>query len=189
MSESEKNYSKLQWFFFVILIPAIFAVILFVIVMYVLGVNVGEKVVQVGSNIPYVSKFFVEEEEEIINPDELLEQIAVLQDEKENLEQKITQKDEEIEKLREEVRLQEEAMKKKEEESKVQEKDSELKQIAKTYESMSAKKAASIIEQLEINEAIRHISQLNNDTRAAILEKMDPEKAAQIVSRLAKQSN
>ena len=52
MSESEKKHSKIQWFFFVILIPAVFAVILFVIVMSVLGFDMIEKGKQIGASLP-----------------------------------------------------------------------------------------------------------------------------------------
>ncbi|OLO40896.1 hypothetical protein BTR23_05330 [Alkalihalophilus pseudofirmus] len=186
---NEKEYSKIQWFFFVILIPTIFAIILFAVILIFLGVDLKEKAKEVGGNLPFIGEHFDEEveeqEHEDVNIDELYEQIAAQQAQIDQLEQQLTQKDEELLQVQQEassleaqVELQEES---------VVEVRQDLKEIAKTYEAMSTKNAANILSELPTSEALLHISQISTQPRAGILAKMEPEKAAEIMSLLANQ--
>ena len=63
----------------------------------------------------------------------------------------------------------------------------EFKEIVKTYETMSAKKAAPIITQMNDNEALEILSHLKPDTLAAIMEQMNATDAAKFTTLLTKQ--
>ncbi|QAA22343.1 magnesium transporter MgtE N-terminal domain-containing protein [Sporolactobacillus terrae] len=61
---------------------------------------------------------------------------------------------------------------------------------AQTYRSMDPAKAGAILSKLSVKQAAKYINYLDDKTKAAILETMDPEKAAQLTELLeAKQSN
>nr|WP_281064436.1 hypothetical protein [Cytobacillus eiseniae] len=59
-----------------------------------------------------------------------------------------------------------------------------FKDIVKTYETISAKKAAPILAQMTEEEAIQILTNLKSDTLAAIMEKMEPEDAARYTELL-----
>lgn len=185
--EEKKEHGKIQWFFFVIFIPTVFAIILVGIVLTILGVNVIDHAKQIGSKVPYVSNLFVEKEEPDVK--ELLQTIAENNEELESLEAELEAKDKKIRSLQEELKIKKQEYEREienltlEEEQTPTEKD-DLKDIAKTYESMSAKNAASILSELNTEEALLHISQISIAERAAILAKMEPEKAAEIMALL-----
>ena len=63
-----------------------------------------------------------------------------------------------------------------------------FKDIIRTYESMSPKKAAQIITVLEEEEAIKVLSNIKADTLSAILEKMEPASAAKLMQKLSENS-
>jgi flagellar motility protein MotE (MotC chaperone) len=188
MSGTEKAHSKLQWFFFVICIPVLFAVILFSVILSFLGIDVLDKAKEYSASVRGVSTLLVEDamEEEIVVDIAALETtIQEQQVEIERLQMAISQREEEIKSLNNEVAQIEHKAAIEEElhAGEVQ----ELKDIAKTYESMSSKNAANIITQLATDDALLHLSQVSIEVRAGILSKMDSEKAADLLSRLANQ--
>lgn len=185
MSEKEKEHSKIQWFFFVIFIPTVFAIVLVGIVLTFLGVNVIDHAKQIGSKVPVVSSLFVEKEEPDVK--ELLKTISENNDEIEKLQTKLEKKDKEVASLKEKLSVKEQELKRekmKEASNEEVKSNDELKDIAKTYESMSAKNAASILSELKDTEALLQISKVSIDKRAAILAKMEPEKAAKLMALL-----
>ena len=65
--QEEKKYSKIQWFFIVIVIPALFALAVAMVVASVAGINVFEKAKEYSENIPFISS-----EEKVTEQQELL---------------------------------------------------------------------------------------------------------------------
>ncbi|GAB1486564.1 hypothetical protein MASR2M79_16140 [Aminivibrio sp.] len=57
--------------------------------------------------------------------------------------------------------------------------------LMKTYEEISPRKAAQILEQLREDLAVRLLAKMSNDVRASILGRMDAGLAAQLTERLA----
>jgi flagellar motility protein MotE (MotC chaperone) len=187
MSENEKTHSKIQWFFLVICIPIIFAIILFSVILSFLGVDVMDKAREYSGNIPVVSSWMTEEEEEIqkIDVQSLEATIEEQQGEIERLQATIIHREEEIKSLKnEQAQVDHQPLI---EEELYSEEATELKDIAKTYESMSTKNAAGIIAQLSTEDALLHLSLVSIEVRAGILSKMDSEVAADLMSRLASQ--
>ncbi len=64
----------------------------------------------------------------------------------------------------------------------------DLTEVAKLYESMSAKNAARIIAELSVDEALMHLSYVSLESRAAILAKLESSDAADIVVQWANQN-
>ncbi|MBB6443845.1 MotE family protein [Bacillus benzoevorans] len=187
----EKYYSKLQWFFMVIIIPSIFALAVALIVATVAGVNVVDKAKEYSEHIPFLSsgKHGDEKKIEIVEQQltELRAEIKVKESSIAELQAKVDTKDRQIEKLELERKQLE-----KEIDSLVAiqtENKREFKDIVKTYETMSAKKAAPIITQMNDKEALEILSQLTSDTLAAIMEQMIPAQAAKYTSLLSQNSD
>jgi flagellar protein FlbB len=193
---SEKSYSKLQWFLFVVLIPVLFAIALTLVIMTVAGVNVFDAAKKYGEKIPGISQLIPGEQKtsEQILKDRLIEQKATVEEKTlqiKKLEQELENKQKEIDSLKKEIeRLNAEMETKQQstETEKEQEQKQTIKDIIKMYESMSAKSAAQIITELSDNEAVTILSSLNSERAADILEKMDPANAAKYTSLLAKKA-
>ncbi|WP_100404481.1 MotE family protein [Bacillus solitudinis] len=184
MNENEKKHSKFQWFFLVLFIPTLFALILFSVILSFIGIDVIDRAKQIGSSVPFLSDYI--EDEEKVNYEEM---ITNLENTNYQLEMEIEQLQREVEQNAEERAAIENERNQMEQRLAVQEElanqvEQDLVEIAKTYETMSAKNAASIIGELETEEALLHVSQVSTESRAAILSKMEASKAAEIMRRL-----
>ncbi|MDR1741271.1 MAG: hypothetical protein LBR38_05420 [Synergistaceae bacterium] len=60
-----------------------------------------------------------------------------------------------------------------------------MNQVVRTYQDMSARSAAQIVEELSDSLAVKLVQKLPNDVRASILGKMTPKKAARITELMA----
>ena len=188
----EKPYNKFQWVLLAI-IPLFFVILITLILMTVAGVNVFQYGKDIASKIPGIESMVQEEEqaekaavqygEKIVD---LEAEIAEANAKIAKLETSIVSKDEEIQDLNiEKQRLQLEI-----EKLKLQQDENRraFKDIIRTYESMSPKKAAQIITVLEEEEAIKVLSNIKADTLSAILEKMEPASAAKLMQKLSENS-
>ena len=61
-----------------------------------------------------------------------------------------------------------------------------MNQVAHTYQDMSARNAAAVVEQLRDSLAVELLMKLPNEARAAILGKMKPQKAARLTELMAR---
>lgn len=186
----EKKPGKLQWFFFTGIIPILFAVVVALIVFSVAGINVFEKGKAIGEKVPYISNLFNDDKEKNAEKD-LESKIVSLEGEVkdreakiEELEDKLKEKDKEIEK----TNLEKEQLKKQIEElqSAKEEQEKSNQELIKTFESISARKAAPILTQMNEDDAVEIMLSLKSDTLAAILEKMDSADAAKFTELLEK---
>ncbi len=187
----EKSYSKIQWFFIVIVIPSIFALAVALIVATVAGVNVIDKAKEYSENIPFLpSSEEHNDEKQMEEMDgkltELRAEVKVREEAIAELQTKLASKDGEIENLE---------LEKKQLEKEITrllaiqtENNREFKDIVKTYETISAKKAAPIITQMNDKDALEILSHLKSDTLAAIMEQMNASDAAKYTSLLTKNS-
>lgn len=190
----EKPYNKFQWVLLAI-IPFFFVILITLILMTVRGVNVFQYGKEIGSKIPGISSMMQDDEEK--EEDSLTLQyqqknvdleaeIADINAQMAELESSLITKDEEIQSFNiERQRLQREI-----EELKLAQEENRraFKDIIRTYESMSPKKAAQIITALEEEEAIKVLSNIKADKLSAIMEKMDPVKAARLMQKLSESS-
>ncbi|WP_108669689.1 MotE family protein [Peribacillus acanthi] len=184
--EEKKTYNKFQWFLFIVIIPLLFTVALALIVLTVAGVNVFELTKKYGSHVPFLSSHekedspsikefqskIVELEAEIIDREELVSKLESI----------IESRESDIENLEADKQLLEEEiiqLQGAQEDNK-----KTLKDIIKTYETMSPKKAAPILTALTDEEAVKILSNLKADTLSSILEQMEPEDAARLTQQL-----
>lgn len=195
----EKNYSKLEWVFYIIILPILFVSIITITLLWFLDYNVKLKFLEAFNKIPGIEKLIDDEQFNdrgyiSSNPskEELqvtLEELKKTLDEKNNLliqaEVHMLEKDEEIASLNTQIdglgdRLNEKNVSE-------LEREEEIAELAKVYSNMSSKSAANIISNLSTEEAILILSQMSVDSKSKILEKMDPKLAADISIRLKDQ--
>lgn len=186
-----KKYSKIQWFFVVILIPTIFALMVAVLVASVAGINVVDKAKEFSEKLPFMPTDEEVRQEKKINEMEtkLTELQAEVKDREEaikELENEIEGKDKQLETLKlekEQLQIQINEL------TNTKEGQQSFKDIVSTFEKMSAKNAAPIITQMNEEESIKILSSLKPDILSAILEKMEPDVAAKFTTLLANNSS
>lgn len=182
-----KKTSRFQSFIYVVLIPLLFTITVALIVMTILGYNVFELTKEYGQKIPFVSSMISDDASDSAKDIEtnMIELEAEIKDREAKitkLETELESKDQEISRAElEKERLQEEideltAMK--------EENKRAFKDIVKTYETISAKKAAPILSQMSETEALQILTNLKSDRLAEIMEKMEPEDAARYTELL-----
>jgi len=183
--EEEREYSKLEWFFYMILIPALFATLLGGVLLTFLGVDVLGNVLKWANSIPYVEKIIPGEGDETdpeVRATKQLEemqakqtaaqqQIAALQEEAEKKDATIQALEQQVENLKKQLE---------EKQATKEERQRQYQDLAKMYTNMSAKNAAAIIENLSLEEAVAVLTTMKPQQRAEILAKMDPKQAADI---------
>jgi flagellar motility protein MotE (MotC chaperone) len=195
----DKNYeekeehpsNRLQWFLFVIAIPTLFAVVIALVVLSVAGINIFKTASEIAGKIPFVAD--VLKEESIPSVEEYEKNIISLEAEikdreakMEQLEAKIESKDMEVERMELEKSQLEAQV---EELTAIQQENKRaFRDIVKTYETMSAKKAAPIIAKMDKDEALQILSNIKVDTLAAIMEKLPAEDAANYTELLTNES-
>lgn len=184
--ESKKS-SRIQGFIFVVIIPLLFAITVALIAMTLLGYNVFEITKEYSQKIPFASTIFNDDKTQSVEgfENKVIDLEAEIKDREAKitqLETKLDKKDQEISRTQmEKERLEDEiveltAMK--------EENKRAFKDIVKTYETISAKKAAPILSQMSEQEALQILSNIKSDSLAAIIEKMDPEDAARYTELL-----
>lgn len=183
----ENKTSKLHWFLFA-LIPLLVVIVATLIISMIAGVNVFEKAKEVGSNIPIVSNLINEDTSK--KTTDLAEKIVELEGQVRDretliaqLESKIGSKDEAIDRLQLERNQLDQSMD--ELQAMQDENKRAFKDIIRTYETMSAKKAAPIISEMKDAEALQILANIKADALAGILEKMEPKEAARFTEMLA----
>jgi flagellar motility protein MotE (MotC chaperone) len=185
----EREYSKWEWFFYMIVIPALFATLLGGVLLSLLGINVVGKVLGWANSIPYVEKVVPDvspaagsEEERKQNLDKQL--VALQEDQSKNkqtiaaLQAETLKKDTTIQALQKQVQDLQKMMEDKR--TTDEERQKQYQDLAKLYTTMPAKNAASIIENLTLEESVTVLTKMKPEQRAEILAKMDPKKAADI---------
>ncbi|MDE3838520.1 hypothetical protein C0966_03840 [Bacillus methanolicus] len=185
--QEEKKYGRLQWFLYVVVIPMLFALVVALIVMTFAGINVFDAAKEYGKKIPVVSNIFNNENSKSIT--EIEQTMVELEGEIKDKEAKISRlesqmqnKDQEIERLKLEKKRLERQI---DELAAIQEENKRaFKDIVRTYETMSAKKAAPIITKMKNEEALKILTNIKADTLASIMENMSPEEAAKYTELL-----
>ncbi|GAA0331829.1 hypothetical protein GCM10008967_23060 [Bacillus carboniphilus] len=184
--QTQKTFSKGQWFLFVVVIPILFALTVGLVLLSFAGVNVFEKAHAIGQQIPGISGMLSEEKasSEIKMEDvvALQGQIKERETQIQRMEAQMQNKDQSISELQSEIEQQQLLI---DELRNVQEKSKrEFKEVVSTFETMSAKSAAPILIEMDEYVALQVLSTINKDSLASILEKMPPEDAARFAQKL-----
>lgn len=183
----EKVYSKWEWIFYMIIIPALFATVLGGVLLSLLGVDVLGKIIHFGNSIPYVEKIVPGENQPAKDSSKqaVQNQLTTLQTEltknkqsSNELQAEVAKKDETIQALQKQMEELQKMMEDKR--ASEDERQKQYQDLAKIYTTMSSRNAAAIIENLTKEEAVTVMAKMKPEQRADILAKMDPKKAADI---------
>ncbi|KQL44388.1 hypothetical protein AN963_23585 [Brevibacillus choshinensis] len=186
--QEEREYGRWEWFFYMIVIPALFASLLGGVLLSLLGVNVLGNVLHWAKSVPYVEKLVPDEYAAAPGSDpkeELNKQVTSLQTDHVKSQQALSslkvetaKKDSTIQALEKQVQDLQKMMEDKR--ATEEERQQQFTDLAKVYTTMSAKNAAAIIENLSLDESVTVMTKMKPNQRADILAKMDPKKAADI---------
>jgi flagellar motility protein MotE (MotC chaperone) len=188
LEEIEKPYSKIQWLFYIIIVPTIFTLLLVGIILTFLGVNVVDSVLSTGQKVPGLSSILPEPKEPVMQesddqaPEPSLPEAELRASESEQeigrLENELAQKTEEVETLTEQM----EQLKKDMEDERLSEEErlSNLRELAQIYVEMSTSKSAAILENLSIQESALIMNQMASKDKSAIMSKLPPTYAAKL---------
>lgn len=184
-----KKHNKFQWFLGVVFIPILFTLVVAVIVASFAGVDVWGKAKELSEKIPFIAsdeeKLAVQKTEELeMRITDLNAEVQFRDDTITVLETEIDRKEQEIGTLtlkKEQLEKQIEALMNTEDSV---HKTKSLNEMTRTFENMSARSAAPIIESMNENDALTILSTLKSDTLAGLLEKMNPEIAAKFTTLL-----
>lgn len=187
--ELEKKPGFFQKLFFWVIIPLTFAIAVLLIVANFTNTNIFSFADKAIDKVPFVSSKGDEQKD---NPMLNSDKVVSLQAEIQEKEAEVTKLQTEVDnKTAENEELTLEIEKLKFEIEKLQRQTNEYKMefddILKTYESMSAKKAAPIITAMSDEDALRILSSMKSDTLAELFTKMSAEDAARYTKLLAAQ--
>ncbi|MBP1930791.1 MotE family protein [Ammoniphilus resinae] len=196
----EKYHTRLEWFFYMILLPLLFTAILTGILLQFLGYDLKGKLFEWGNTIPYVEKAIpgdpppseikqVEQSSGTAKAEETSKQLQEmkqkLQEEmnkQASLKEEVAEKDQKIKELQQQVAQ----LQQKTTEQQTEQKQKAQRETSGVYASMSAGKAAPIIAEMPLEQAASLMKGMKQDQRGEILAKMEPDLAAKITSELLK---
>lgn len=186
IKKTEKKTGIFQWFF-VIIIPLIFAGIITFIVFSLMGIDVIDKSKEFINQIPVVGQYVTTEEEAELERKEqrFVEQLNTKDEEINSLESQLVDYQLEIDQLNQEiVKLTKQLEILDEETQEDDPVDENLEKLTKTYQEMRPQSAAVIMASLDENVAIMILQELNDEQRGSILSEMNPETAAQLTEMI-----
>lgn len=189
---SEKEYSRWEWFLYIILIPSLFTVIMVSVILSFFHINIWEMAKGAAMQIPYVQQILDPKKppEKGISLEEQLktqlgETKAALDKAMAALNQakaKTATQEQQIASLQQQLDT---AIK---DGQQAKATDEERKQkaaeMARLFTGMNTSNAASVLDQLSLHESVLILSQMQQTDRSSILAKLDPVKSAQLISLL-----
>ncbi|MGL4523577.1 MAG: MotE family protein [Bacilli bacterium] len=178
----ERKYGRIQWFFFVVFIPFVSAIVLSIGVLYIAGIDVVKEGKEIFAKVPFLQSMVDVEsaeskEQKLTRENEQLKkQSETLKTEVEALKKDQSEKDQQLLKLQSEIdelqrQLETNAMSNEEIEAK-------YKSIAKSYSDMKPKQTAEILQKLTPIEAVQILKRMNKDSLTAVLENVPADQAA-----------
>jgi flagellar motility protein MotE (MotC chaperone) len=190
--KDSQEENKFHWFLMVVAIPSLFAVVIALVALSILGINIFETAKDIGGKVPFISQYVSEEnqpstEEFEKNIISLEAEIKDREAKMEQLQSKIDSKDTQLKRMElEKAQLQAQI----EELTAIQEENKRaFREIVKTYETMSAKSAAPIISNMDTSEAVKILTNIKPESLAAIMEKLPAEEAAKYTELLTNETN
>jgi flagellar motility protein MotE (MotC chaperone) len=205
MGAETHRYGKLEWLFYIVILPLLFTALLSGIILQFLGFDITGKITSAAKQLPGVNYFFPDDpktqvatadgSEPTASVQSLQDKLQSTESANKQLQDDLKKKNSEIDQLKKQI----DTYKKKASAdasgsqsngaspnagaaaSEESAKPDPVKQQAQVYAEMSAAKAAAILDQLSATEARRVLEKMTKDQQAAILEKMEPAKAALIM--------
>ncbi|WP_150267657.1 magnesium transporter MgtE N-terminal domain-containing protein [Paenibacillus tepidiphilus] len=206
--ENEESASKFERFLF-LMIPIIFTLVLLGVLLTLFNMDVREKALKIADKILFVERFVpdpvadtpaesaAEENDQTDSEKQLESSESTIKELKAQLASQAAQlqqaneaksaQDSRVEALQKQIddmKAEAEAAEAVAAEEAVDPYQDRVTELAKLYSGMKASKAAPILENLTTEEQVQIFSAMNNASKTAILEKMDPEAAAEVTVRL-----
>ncbi|WP_208592494.1 MotE family protein [Gracilibacillus suaedae] len=178
---NEKKPSVFQWLI-VILVSLIFALLITVLILYVMGVDVGKYTKETLNKVPFIDEQVTTDQEELHanQLEEKDQQIDKLQEELDALQYEVQTKDGTISELEEEISdLSSQIVELEDAQENDTENSDSIDELAASFTAMKPKTAAPILETMEADIAVPLLRQLDSEVRGEILGGMDPEIAAE----------
>lgn len=186
-ADSEKTFGGWERFIFLFLLPILFTVVLTGALLTLFDYDVKNLMYSIGRKIPLVSKVVPEDEtvQTAVNPANerirLEEELKLLSEDSERkiaeLESELKARDDTIARLEESLEkmiIGEEAAAAGTEAFR-----SQLKELSDMYASMTPRRAADILQNLAMPELVLLLYEMNAEDRGRILERMNPQTAAE----------
>lgn len=196
VEESGSGFSRFLFF----VTPIVFTVVLLVVLLALFNRDIRDSLFYIGNKIPIVKNIVPDPigTEEEKKTEEVKKQEESTDATVKELKQQVAKKDADLEAANRQVAEQENKVKELQEQldvvqqQEIQQQQSvqqeayqkEVKKLSQLYAQMSPSKAAAILGNLTIEESVQMLSVMSNENKAAILEKMDPKKAADISIKL-----
>ncbi|MCA1009236.1 MotE family protein [Halobacillus halophilus] len=182
----KQQASKLQWFFFVIIIPIVFAITLAWIVLTLLGVNVTEQTEKYVSKVPWIAQNASSPEEENIksNNKELETTLDARNEDIDLLEEELSAKQTEIDELEQKVVKLEAVVESAQEAEEAKPENEKVMSMAASFQQMEPEEAAPIVENMSQDLAIEVLENVASEERGLIFGQMNPETAAGIAGEI-----
>ncbi|UQZ32116.1 kinesin [Paenibacillus sp. PK3_47] len=209
--ENEESAGKFERFLF-LMIPIIFTLVLLGVLLTLFNMDIRNNVLEIADKIPVVRNIVpdppvdpneaaetdpgTQSEEQAESSDATIKELkAQLAQQAEQLKQAAEEKtaqDTQVQALQkqiEDMKVEAEAAEAATAEETVDPYQQKITDLAKLYAGMKASKAAPIMENLTTEEQVQVFNAMNNASKTAILEKMDPEKAAEVTIKLKETTN
>ncbi|NGM81151.1 kinesin [Paenibacillus sp. 7124] len=201
--ENEGSAGKFERFLF-LMIPIIFTLVLIGVLLALFNMDYRNDMLQIANKIPVVNKWIPDPkgepsedsqsaEEQAASSEatikELKTQLSQQAETVKQLNEQKTAQDKQVEALKSQIGDMQQAASS---QQPVETEDEHQKQIVamtKLYAGMKASKAAAIMQNMTTEEVVQLLSGMNNDSKTAILEKMDPKIAADVSVKLKESAN
>ena len=189
VQEGNKKTNKLQWFFFVIVVPIIFAITLLLVILTIVGVNPFQAIQDYGSKVPIVSSFIDNADEKKLEHEVSQLQATIKNNEAiiMDLENEVNMKEKEIEDLKAQISQLEEQLLKRNKTMETY--DETVKSITQSFSNMEPVNAANILVEMDENIALDVLNSLSSEARGNILAAMDAKDAAKFTDSLVRRAN
>lgn len=194
LEESGGGFSRFLFF----VTPILFTVVLLGVLLTLFNIDFRNMLIDIGNRIPIVKNFVpdpeVSEEEQQAAEEEknkqqesteatvkeLKEQLAQQEAELQAANQQAAEQQDKVNELQDELDTVQQQSAEEEQAAEAEAYQKEVKKLAQLYSQMSPSKAAAIFDKLTTDETLQMLSVMSNESKVAILEKMDSQKAADI---------
>ncbi|MNN09444.1 MgtE intracellular N domain protein [compost metagenome] len=181
--------------------PILFTVVLLGVLLTLFNLDFRNTLIDIGNKIPIVKNLVPdpkgstdevkpkeqEKKQEASNDatvKQLKEQVAKQEADLQEANRQVAEQENKVKDLQEQLNTAEQAAAKQEQSEEQAAYQKEVKKLSQLYAQMSPSKAAAILSNLTTDETLQMLSVMSNESKGAILEKMDPQKAADISIKL-----
>ncbi|WP_059045352.1 MotE family protein [Paenibacillus rubinfantis] len=196
--ESGGGFSRFLFF----MTPILFTVVLLGVLLTLFNIDFRNTLIDLGNRIPVVKNLVpdpkvpedeveqaAEEEQKQkesteATVKELKDQLAQQQVELQTANQQAAEQQEKVKELQDQLATVQQEASVQQQSAEAEAYQKEVKKLANLYAEMSPSKAAAIFDKLTTEETLQMLSVMSNESKVAILEKMNPQKAADISIKL-----